>query len=255
MVEGEGARPAEPGGQRGRRPSPRPGRAPGRGAWVSAVPPVDRVRHGDRLFGARRDGLPVGRGRQSSRTGRVGRDGVGEDGCPVPARSTRGRVAHGWRRGRVPGRNSRRPRARSSFELRVHETPAGGRTVRRPRPAAAALGSSLLGPGSGSLTPLAADSVGEPNATDRRRARAAPPSRGCGGPPPRGRARKSPHLSHCFRGPGAPHGGQLRGRTPGCPPRGFRPRRWRCGCGARTARRSRGPTTRCPAGRGRRAAR
>ena len=36
-----------------------------------------------------------------------------------------------------------------------------GRTVRRPRPAAAALGSSLLGPGSGSLTPPSADSVGE----------------------------------------------------------------------------------------------
>ena len=35
----------------------------------SAVSAVDRVCHGDRLFRARPDGLPVGRGRQSSRTG------------------------------------------------------------------------------------------------------------------------------------------------------------------------------------------
>ena len=31
----------------------------------------------------------------------------------------------------------------------------------------------------------------------------------------------------------------VRGRTPGLPPAGVRPRRWRCGCRARTARRSR----------------
>ena len=60
----------------------------GWGAWVSAVPPVDRVRHGDRLSGARRDGLPVGRGRQSSRTARVGRGGAGEDGGPSPGAPT-----------------------------------------------------------------------------------------------------------------------------------------------------------------------
>ena len=76
--------------------------------------------------------------------------------------------------------------------------------------------------GSGSLTPPAADTVGEPNATDRRRARAAPPSRGRGEPPPpRGRARKSPHLLPLFPRPRrSPRGGQLRGRTPGLPPPG-----------------------------------
>ena len=60
-----------------RRPSPRPGRAPGRGAWVSAVPPVDRVRHGDPRISSS-SGIPGGRSEADGPGGGRGQtDGLG----------------------------------------------------------------------------------------------------------------------------------------------------------------------------------
>ena len=60
----------------------------GRGAWVSVVPPVDRVRQWGAAVRGRRDGLPVGRGRQSSRNGtrRPRRRGRGRRSGPGPPR-------------------------------------------------------------------------------------------------------------------------------------------------------------------------
>ena len=70
--------------------------------------------------------------RRGLRTGRVGRDGTRRGrGGPVPARR---RVAHGWRCGGCPGRNSRLPRGRLGAK-RVHE-----RRGPRPRRRTAAAG-------------------------------------------------------------------------------------------------------------------
>ena len=99
-------------------------------------PPADRVGHGDRLFGARRDGPTRRKGRQSSRTETRGprRRGRGRRSGSGPQRVDR--VAHGWHRGGVPERNSRLPRVPSYLPVspRCHapgapRVPAASATV------------------------------------------------------------------------------------------------------------------------------
>ena len=112
-VEVEGARPAEPGGQRGdgRR---RAGRAPGRGAWVSAVPPVDRVRHGDPRISSS-SGIPGGRSEADGPGGGRGQtDGLGLGGG-FEDHSSAGSPHRGTRRPDPVG-GSRRGRRLSRLE-------------------------------------------------------------------------------------------------------------------------------------------